>query len=53
LEVAAGLAGGAPGVSAVLEIDGEIVLILLSNFDEPSAEDIARALMPELVRSLR
>jgi D-alanyl-D-alanine carboxypeptidase len=39
-----GIAGGSPGVNAVLEGDmtGEYDLIVLSNFDPPSAERIAQ-----------
>lgn len=37
-----GVAGGSPGVNAVLEIAPPYTLIVLSNFDPPSAEEIAR-----------
>jgi CubicO group peptidase (beta-lactamase class C family) len=39
-----GIAGGSPGVNALIEGDlpGEYDLIILSNFDPPSAERIAR-----------
>lgn len=33
-----GIAGGAPGVSAILESDGELVVVVLSNYDPPTAE---------------
>ena len=39
-----GIAGGAPGVSAVIESDGVLTVIVLSNYDEPGAESIARKL---------
>jgi CubicO group peptidase (beta-lactamase class C family) len=37
-----GVAGGSPGVNAVLEIEPPYTLIVLSNYDPPSAEEIAR-----------
>jgi CubicO group peptidase (beta-lactamase class C family) len=37
-----GVAGGAPGVNAVLEIEPPYTVVVLSNFDPPSAEEIAR-----------
>ncbi len=37
-----GVAGGSPGVNAVLEIAPPYTLIVLSNFDPPSAEEVAR-----------
>ena len=48
LEIGAALAGGAPGVSAVIEIEGPLVVIVLANLDTPIAEDIAEALMQDL-----
>lgn len=39
-----GLAGGAPGVSAELEIGGEYTIVVLSNLDPPSASDVAKHL---------
>lgn len=36
-----GVAGGAPGVSAGLESDGETTAIVVSNLDEPIAEELA------------
>jgi CubicO group peptidase (beta-lactamase class C family) len=36
---AVGIAGGAPGVSAVMESDGDVAVIVLSNFDPPLAEN--------------
>src|SRR5258706_9423176 len=37
-----GVAGGSPGVNAVLEIEPPYTLVVLSNYDPPSAEEIAR-----------
>ena len=37
-----GVAGGSPGVNAVLEIDPPYTLVVLSNYDPPSAEEVAR-----------
>jgi CubicO group peptidase (beta-lactamase class C family) len=41
-----GVAGGAPGVNAVLEIDFEraYTIVVLSNVDPPSAEQVARSI---------
>jgi CubicO group peptidase (beta-lactamase class C family) len=39
---ALGVAGGSPGINAVLEIAPPYTFIVLSNFDPPTAEDIAR-----------
>jgi CubicO group peptidase (beta-lactamase class C family) len=36
-----GIAGGAPGINAVLEDNGSYTIIVLSNYDPPSAESIA------------
>lgn len=44
-----GVAGGGPGVSAILEGDGELTVVALSNFDPPAAEELGLA----LYRSLR
>lgn len=35
-----GIAGGGPGVSAVLESDGDLVVVVLSNYDPPTAERV-------------
>ncbi len=43
-----GIAGGGPGVSAVLESDGETALIVLANLDPPIAESLARQLWKPL-----
>ncbi|UCE02100.1 MAG: beta-lactamase family protein, partial [Candidatus Latescibacterota bacterium] len=45
---ASGIAGGAPGVSAVLESDGDLAVIVLANGDPPITESIARALFRPL-----
>jgi len=37
-----GVAGGSPGVNGVLEIEPPYTVVVLSNFDPPSAEEIAR-----------
>ena len=46
-----GIAGGAPGVNAELEIGGESTIIVLSNLDPPSASEVARHLR-DLVEAL-
>jgi CubicO group peptidase (beta-lactamase class C family) len=51
-EAAVGIAGGAHGVSAVLESDGELVMVVLANYDWPIAEDITRASFRPLKRAL-
>lgn len=43
-----GIAGGAPGMNALLEIEPPYTLIVLSNFDPPSAEQIGQAVRPLL-----
>lgn len=50
---ALGIAGGGPGVSAVLESDGDLVLVVLSNYDPPVAEAIAERLWRPLQTALR
>jgi CubicO group peptidase (beta-lactamase class C family) len=47
-----GIAGGAPGVSAVVESDGDIAVIVLSNFDSPIAETVARTIYRPLKQAL-
>jgi predicted aspartyl protease len=37
-----GVAGGAPGINAVLEIAPPYTLIVLSNFDPPSAQEVSK-----------
>jgi hypothetical protein len=37
-----GIAGGSPGVNALLETSGVYTLVVLSNFDPPAAERFAR-----------
>ncbi|HUM34991.1 MAG TPA: hypothetical protein PKX32_06925, partial [Candidatus Saccharicenans sp.] len=39
-----GIAGGAPGINAMLEMDGQTgyTIIVLSNYDPPAARDIAQ-----------
>lgn len=48
LQVGIGIAGGAPGVSSVMESDGRLTIIVLSNQDEPGAERIGRQLRQAL-----
>jgi len=43
-----GIAGGAPGVNAALEIAPPYTLIVLSNFDPPSSEEVARGIRTAL-----
>ena len=45
-------AGGAPGVSAVLESDGFLTVVLLSNFDQPGVGAVMRSLRPALAAAL-
>ena len=45
---ALGIAGGSPGVNTALLIEPPYTLVVLSNFDPPSAEQIARAARPLL-----
>ena len=47
-----GIAGGAPGVSAVLESGGRVTIVVLANQDEPGAEAISRRLRRPLTRAL-
>lgn len=41
-----GIAGGAPGVNSALLIEPPYTLVVLSNYDPPAAEEIARAARP-------
>ena len=50
---ASGIAGGAPGVSAVLESDADLAVIVLSNCDPPITESIAQRLLQPLRRALQ
>jgi D-alanyl-D-alanine carboxypeptidase len=45
-----GIAGGAPGTNAVVEAEGEWVVIVLSNFDPPTAERLGVSTMEALRR---
>lgn len=47
-----GIAGGAPGVSATLESDGRLAVIVLANLDAPITESVARALYRPLMTAL-
>lgn len=48
-----GIAGGAPGINAILELDvaSGYTLIVLSNYDPPSAEKVGRQIRAWLPRS--
>lgn len=48
-----GIAGGAPGVSADLESDGILTVIVLSNYDSPITEDVAQSIYRPLHRALQ
>ncbi len=37
-----GIAGGGPGVNAMLEIEGEWTVVVMTNLDPPSAGEVAR-----------
>jgi len=39
------IAGGGPGMSAVIQFDGGYVVVVLANQDEPVAEDLGRVLL--------
>jgi hypothetical protein len=43
------IAGGAPGINAVVESDGEWTVIVLTNVDPPTGEDLGTA----IARALR
>jgi CubicO group peptidase (beta-lactamase class C family) len=45
-----GIAGGAPGLNAVLESAGAWTVVVLSNFDPPSAEDVGPTMARRLTR---
>ncbi len=47
-----GIAGGAPGVSASLHSDEDLAVIILSNYDAPITEAVARALYRPLKQAL-
>ena len=40
-ELGIGIAGGGPGVNAMLEMEGEWTVVVLTNLDPPSAMDAA------------
>jgi CubicO group peptidase (beta-lactamase class C family) len=48
-----GIAGGAPGVSAILESEGALVVIVLSNYDPPTAERMGIEMFEALRQALR
>ena len=39
---AAGFAGGAPGINAMIEMEGDVTVVVLSNLDPPAAERVAQ-----------
>ena len=45
-----GIAGGGPGVSAVLEVEGDLQIAVLSNYDRGIAEAMSRVLVRALDR---
>ena len=51
--VGIGIAGGGPGVSAVLESDGDLAVIVLAKMDMPAAETITHALFRPLARAFK
>jgi CubicO group peptidase (beta-lactamase class C family) len=45
-----GIAGGAPGLNAILESAGAWTVVVVSNFDPPSAQQVGSAIARRLVR---
>lgn len=45
-----GIAGGAPGLNAMIEADGDLVVIVLANMDPPTAEQMGTAIAKQLTR---
>jgi D-alanyl-D-alanine carboxypeptidase len=45
------IAGGAPGVNALLESDGEWTIVVLANLDPPAAEQLGTAISRNLIGS--
>ncbi len=45
-----GIAGGAPGLNAMIEADGDLVVIVLANLDPPTAEQVGTAIAKQLTR---
>jgi len=37
-----GFAGGAPGINAMLEMEGDVTVVVLANLDPPAAQNVAR-----------
>jgi len=48
--VGIGIAGGAPGINAVLESAGEWTVVVVSNFDPPSASQVGPAIASRLLK---
>ena len=44
------IAGGAPGLNAMVNVNGETVVVVLANMDPPHAERIGEALARQLAR---
>jgi CubicO group peptidase (beta-lactamase class C family) len=44
------IAGGAPGLNAVIQASGDIVVVVLANLDPPTAERLGEALARQLAR---
>jgi hypothetical protein len=45
-----GIAGGAPGLNAAIEANGDLVVIVLANLDPPAAEQLGAAIARQLAR---
>jgi hypothetical protein len=45
-----GIAGGAPGTNAIVEAGDEWTVIVLTNFDPPTAQDLGTAIARALAR---
>jgi D-alanyl-D-alanine carboxypeptidase len=45
-----GVAGGAPGLNAVVQMDAETVVVVLANLDPPHAEQLGKAIATQLAR---
>ena len=46
-----GIAGGAPGINAIVEARGEWIVIVLANFDPPAASQRGMAIADALAKS--
>jgi CubicO group peptidase (beta-lactamase class C family) len=43
-----GFGGGAPGINAAVEVEGDVAIIVLSNYDPPAASAVARSVRAAL-----